>query len=85
LRDAEIAVILKSNPSNPVVNYFTEFMLVVEPENPTDVLKYVSTGELSSIDPTITTFTPKCPNAVIQTNTLAKSNVSVSKREWSCD
>jgi hypothetical protein len=71
------SVILKSNPSNPVVNYFTEFMLVVEPENPTDVLKYVSTGELSSIDPTITTFTPKCPNAVIQTNTLAKSNVSM--------
>ncbi|XP_063909409.1 spondin-1-like isoform X2 [Zophobas morio] len=70
-------IVLKSHPQNPITNYFTEFMLVVEPQSPSEALQDILTGELKPVDHSIVKFTPKCPSAVIQTNTLAKSGVEV--------
>lgn len=52
-------------------------MIVVEPENPLKILETIATGDLTPVDQTVSKFTPRCPNAIIQTNTLAKSNVEI--------
>ncbi|EFA01634.1 spondin-1 [Tribolium castaneum] len=70
-------IALKSSPSNPITNHFTEFMIVVEPENPSKIPENVGTGDLTPVDPTVSKFTPRCPNAVIQKNNLAKSHVEI--------
>lgn len=52
-------------------------MLVAEPESFLEGSQDIATGDLSPVDHSIARFTPECPNAIIQTNNLAKSNVEV--------